>query len=79
MAKLDEPPLVSCHGDCTDANMKNLKKQACKGCSNRDRTVNVSTNDGTFGIKFRFEQTTRSFNKAAELFKFDKEQLYKEF
>ena len=74
MDKLDEPPRVSFHRDYTHANIKNLKKQAYKGRSeNVDRTVNIPIDNGTFAIKFRSEQTTRSFNEAWELLKFDQE------
>ena len=56
MAELDEPRLVSFHRDCTDADVKNLKKQAYKGSSeNGDCTVNILIDDGSFGIKFRIE------------------------
>ena len=77
MAELDEPPLLSFYRDYTDANVKNVKRQVYKGRSeNGDCTMNLQINDGSFGIKFCIDQATRSFNKAAELLKFNKEQLY---
>ena len=77
---MDKPPLVSFHRDFTGADVKNIKKQVCKGRSeNGDRTVNVPIDDSSFGIEFGIEQTTRSFNEAAELLQFTNEQLYKEF
>ena len=80
MAELDEPPLLSFHRDFTDADVKNVKKQVYKGHSeNGDRTIQVPMDDGTYGIEYRIEQTTRSFKEAAELLQFNDEQLYTEF
>ena len=80
MAKLDKPPLVSFYRDFTDANVKNVKKQVYKGCSeNGDLTVNVPIGDGSFSIEFQIEQTIRLFKEAVELLQFTDEQLYKEF
>ena len=80
MAELDKPPLLSFHRDFTDADVKNVKKQLYKGLSeNGDCTVQVPMDDGTYGIEYRIEQTTRSFKEAAELLRFNDEQLYTEF
>ena len=80
MAELDEPPLLSFHSDFTDADVNNVKKQQYKGRSeNGDCTVYVPMDDGTYGIEFRIEKTTRSFKEAAELIQFNHEQLYTEF
>ena len=80
MAEMDKPPLVSFHRDYTDANVKNVKKQGYKGRSeNSDRTAHVPSDDDSFSIELRIEQTTRLFKEAAELLQFTDDQLYKEF
>ena len=80
MAKIDAPPLIRFYGDFTDADIKNVKKQAYWGRSTTgDRTVNLLIDDGTYSLEFQIEQTTRSYKELLNLLEFDDAQMFTEF